>query len=102
MDSRERTDEGQEDSDDIFPLNTNPLLIEHGLYSREQVLFVMGISKGTLSEWQREGLPVCRRQTKRVFYLGRDLIAFIRCNPAEDSSPDVAPALRRGKRKTER
>lgn len=97
MDSRDDTDIGQEDDDEIFPLDTNPIIMEHGLYTRGQVLHVMGISKTTLSEWQKDGLVVCRRNTKRVFYLGRDLIAFIRCDPGAEDSPNVAPASRRQK-----
>lgn len=59
-------------------MTDGPLIVEHGLYSREQVMKLLRVASETLQQWQRDGLPVCRRRTKASYYLGRDLIEFLR------------------------
>lgn len=94
MDDRQGTDEGQA----FFPLDSNPLIIRDGLYSRAQILARMQISKETLAEWHSEGLQFCCRGTRQYYYYGGDIIDFQRGNPGSGSTPPaphVAPALRR-------
>lgn len=59
-------------------LTLNPIIIEHGVYSREQIIEAFGISPNTLNDWQNEGLPVLKRGAKENRYLGRDVIEFTR------------------------
>lgn len=87
MDDREGMDDGQEENcDDDLPVSHEPVILEHGLYTRGQVLFFFGISPNTLSDWQKNGLPTCRRKTKRVWYSGRDLINFLRESPGGEGA----------------
>lgn len=55
-----------------------PLIVEHGLYSREQILRLVGISRATLSDWQDSGLRFLKKGTKRLYYHGRDVIDFLK------------------------
>ena len=60
------------------PLPAVPLIVEHGLYSAEQILTALAISPVTLKTWAQQGLLVRKRGTKYRFYLGRDVIEFLR------------------------
>lgn len=55
-----------------------PLIVEHGLYCREQILRLIGISSLTLSDWQNSGLRSLKKGTKRLYYHGRDVIDFLK------------------------
>lgn len=54
-----------------------PLIVEDGLYVAEQLIIALQISTTTLIKWQVEGLRFCKPGTKRRYYRGRDVLAFM-------------------------
>lgn len=67
---------------------TAPLMIESGLYTRQQVMRLLNVSSETLGHWKAEGLRSCRRGTKQAYYVGRDLIRFLQGGEVADAEED--------------
>lgn len=67
-------------------MTDGPLIVEHGLYSREQVMKLLRVASETLQQWQRDGLPVCCRGTKQYYFFGADVIDFLRAGKPNRSA----------------
>jgi hypothetical protein len=78
-------------------LTLNPIIVEHGVYSREQIIEAFGISPNTLNDWQNDGLPVLRRGAKENRYLGRDVIEFTRVAPGLHQKPATGKRPKKNK-----
>ena len=54
-------------------VNCKPLLVRGAIYTREQVIGILGISAHTLNDWKAAGLPVHQHGTKQAFIVSDDL-----------------------------
>ncbi len=52
-------------------------IVMDALYTSEQIVSAMKISRETLNIWIKSGLRFSRRNTKRQYFLGRHIIEFL-------------------------
>lgn len=80
-----RQDPNSENPDEhlepVQPVSVVPLIVEDGLYSREQIIAALAISSATLNQWlnlaEGERLKSGQRGTKRRYFRGRDVMSFL-------------------------
>jgi hypothetical protein len=56
---------------------TKQPILENAVYDREEATSVTGFSLSTLIREEGRGRLKARRQSRRVYYLGRDLLAWL-------------------------
>lgn len=55
-----------------------PRLVVGGIYSTDDLINNLDVSKNTITNWVRDGLPSFSRGTKTQFFLADDLISYWR------------------------
>lgn len=71
----------EEQFEPVQPVSVVPLIVEEGLYTREQLISALAISSTTLNQWLHleadQRLRSGQRGTKRRYFRGRDVINFL-------------------------